>query len=177
MAGRNAFRQAFDNANPCLLEPVMHVDVRVPEEFTGDIISDMKGNMVFLAPLLAGIVVGLASMITNILGQLRLMTELGEGDVGLAGLGDLGNITNLFNVTTMIPPYFMQIAIGVYIIQIIFILTRTLVTIDAGEDRLKQTYEISRNLMRGGILYLIVALISVVALSLLGSVAVGGLAG
>jgi len=44
MAGRNAFRNAFDNANPCLLEPVMHVDVRVPEEFTGDIISDMNGR-------------------------------------------------------------------------------------------------------------------------------------
>ncbi len=44
MAGRHAFRDAFDNANPCLLEPVMHVSVRVPEEYTGDIISDMNGR-------------------------------------------------------------------------------------------------------------------------------------
>ncbi|MFC2082924.1 elongation factor G [Candidatus Bipolaricaulota bacterium] len=44
MAGRHAFRDAFDNANPCLLEPIMHVDVRTPEEFTGDIISDMNGR-------------------------------------------------------------------------------------------------------------------------------------
>ncbi len=44
MAGRHAFRDAFDKANPCLLEPIMHVDVRVPEEFTGDIISDMNGR-------------------------------------------------------------------------------------------------------------------------------------
>ena len=44
MAGRHAFRDAFDKANPCLLEPVMHVDVRVPEEFTGDIISDLNGR-------------------------------------------------------------------------------------------------------------------------------------
>ena len=44
MAGRHAFRDAFDKANPCLLEPVMHVDVRAPEEFTGDIISDMNGR-------------------------------------------------------------------------------------------------------------------------------------
>ena len=44
MAGRHAFRDAFDRANPCLLEPVMHVDVRVPEEFTGDIISDLNGR-------------------------------------------------------------------------------------------------------------------------------------
>ena len=44
MAARHAFRDAFDKANPCLLEPIMHVDVRVPEEFTGDIISDLNGR-------------------------------------------------------------------------------------------------------------------------------------
>jgi len=44
MAARHAFREAFDKANPCLLEPIMHVDVRVPEEFTGDIISDLNGR-------------------------------------------------------------------------------------------------------------------------------------
>jgi len=43
-AGRNAFRAAFDNAQPCLLEPVMALQVRVPEEFTGDIISDLNGR-------------------------------------------------------------------------------------------------------------------------------------
>jgi elongation factor G len=44
MAARHAFRDAFDQASPCLLEPLMHVDVRVPEEFTGDIISDLNGR-------------------------------------------------------------------------------------------------------------------------------------
>ncbi len=44
LAARGAFREAFDSAEPCLLEPVMSVHVRVPEEFTGDIISDMNGR-------------------------------------------------------------------------------------------------------------------------------------
>ncbi len=44
LAARNAFRDAFDKADPCLLEPVMSVKVRVPEEFTGDIISDLNGR-------------------------------------------------------------------------------------------------------------------------------------
>jgi elongation factor G len=44
MAARHAFRDAFDKADPCLLEPIMHVDVRVPEEYTGDIISDLNGR-------------------------------------------------------------------------------------------------------------------------------------
>lgn len=44
LAARNAFRIAFDDANPCLLEPVMTVEVRVPEDHTGDVISDMNGR-------------------------------------------------------------------------------------------------------------------------------------
>ncbi len=44
LAARGAFREAFDSAEPCLLEPLMSVHVRVPEENTGDIISDMNGR-------------------------------------------------------------------------------------------------------------------------------------
>ena len=44
LAARHAFRDAFDQAQPVLLEPVMAVEVRVPEEFTGDIISDLNGR-------------------------------------------------------------------------------------------------------------------------------------
>ena len=44
IAARNAFREAFDKAQPCLLEPVMLVEVRVPEEYMGDIISDLNGR-------------------------------------------------------------------------------------------------------------------------------------
>jgi len=145
-------------------------------DLLADVVSDMKSNMTFLAPLLAGIVVGLGAMITDILSQLKTMTEAGGGDSAIAGLGTIGNITQLFNVSYMIPPYFLQVAIGVYIIEIIFILTGTLVTVDAGEDKLKQTYEISKNLIRGGILYLIIALLSILALATLSGVALSSLA-
>ena len=139
-------------------------------DLLAEVVSDMRSNMTFLAPLLAGIVVGLSAMITGILGKLRDMTAA-TGDVAIAGLGNLGNITNLFDVEKMIPPYYMQVSIGIYIIQIVFILTSALVTVDAGEDRLKRTYEIGRNLMRGGMLYLIMSFIAISSLSLLASIA------
>jgi len=44
LAARHAFRDAYDKAQPVLLEPVMSVQVRTPEEFTGDIISDLNGR-------------------------------------------------------------------------------------------------------------------------------------
>ena len=146
-------------------------------DLLAEVVSDMKSNMTFLAPLLAGIVIGLASMITQILSQLKTMTDMGETGGEIPGIGNIGSITQLFDVVNMIPPYFMQIAIGLYIIEIIFILTETLVIIDAGEDRLKQTNEIAINLLRGGLLYLITAGITIIALSVLAGVALGGLLG
>lgn len=41
IAGSIAFKEALRQAKPVLLEPIMTVDVEVPEEYTGDIISDM----------------------------------------------------------------------------------------------------------------------------------------
>jgi len=146
-------------------------------DLLAEVVSDMQSNMTFLAPLLAGIIIGLAAMITSILAQLKgLGTAGGASDLAM-GFGNLSQIMDMFDVYSMIPPYFMQIAIGIYIIQIIFILTGTLVTIDAGEDRLKQTSNIAKNLIRGFILYLIVAFISIASLSILAEVALGGLMG
>ena len=146
-------------------------------DLLADVVGDMKSNMTFLAPLLAGIVVGLASMITGILSQLKTMADLGGADIGIGGFSTVGDLTKLFDIVNMIPPYFMQIAIGVYIIQIVFILTAALVTIDSGEDKLKQTHTIARNLKRGSLLYLVTAFISIMALSALSRVALSGLAG
>jgi len=74
----------------------------------------------------------------------------------------------------MIPPYYVQVAIGVYIIQIIFILTSVLVVIDSGDDRLQKTNSIAKNLLSGMSLYLIITLISIIALSLLAAFALQG---
>ncbi|RMF07502.1 MAG: elongation factor G, partial [Candidatus Neomarinimicrobiota bacterium] len=43
-AGKHAFRECFLNAQPCLLEPIMNVEVRVPEEYMGDIMGDISGR-------------------------------------------------------------------------------------------------------------------------------------
>ena len=42
VAGREAFKQAFKEAGPVLLEPIMKVQVIVPEENMGDILGDMN---------------------------------------------------------------------------------------------------------------------------------------
>ena len=43
-AGKHAFRESFLSAHPCLLEPIMDIEVKVPEEFMGDIMGDISGK-------------------------------------------------------------------------------------------------------------------------------------
>lgn len=44
LAGRHAFREAFKNAGPKILEPVYEVEVFVPEEKMGDVMTDLQGR-------------------------------------------------------------------------------------------------------------------------------------
>jgi hypothetical protein len=143
------------------------------KDLLAEVISDMKSNMNFLAPLLSGVVVGLAVMITSILTRLDI-SELEGGSIP-GGLGNLVGDNGIFQVAQMIPPYFLQIIIGVYLVQIVFILTRALVTIDSGEDKLERTNKTGKNLSSSILLYFITALFATIALFVLTSIVVGGL--
>ena len=44
LAGRNAFSEAFRNAGPKVLEPVYDVEVMVPADVMGDVMSDLQGR-------------------------------------------------------------------------------------------------------------------------------------
>ncbi len=142
-------------------------------DMLAEIISDMKSNMTFLAPLLSGVVVGLAAMITGILSKLNLAEATGGETI--AGVGNLNSILNIFDMTKMIPPYLLQIIVGIYIIEIIFILSGALVVIDSGEDKLEKTNKTGINLRKGIGLYVVTALIAIIALSLLTAIVLGNL--
>ncbi|MBQ6285956.1 MAG: elongation factor G [Bacilli bacterium] len=44
IAASMALKEAKNKCNPCLLEPIMLVDVRVPEEFMGTVMGDLTGR-------------------------------------------------------------------------------------------------------------------------------------
>ena len=53
LAGRNAFKEAFKNAGPKILEPIYDVEVFVPADRMGDVMTDLQGRR--------GIVMGMDS--------------------------------------------------------------------------------------------------------------------
>jgi len=141
------------------------------KDLLAEIISGMKSNMAFLAPLLSGIVVGLAAMITTILTRLQgLMATGGEG-TPIAGT-TVSNLTSLFKLDSMIPPYWLQIVVGVYLVEIIYILTITLVSVESGVDKLREKYEIAKNMQTGILFYIMAALAASLILSILAGYAI-----
>jgi len=53
LAGRNAFKNAFKDAGPKIMEPVYKVDILVPSDRMGDVVSDLQGRR--------GIILGMSS--------------------------------------------------------------------------------------------------------------------
>ena len=44
IAGYFAFREAFQGARPCLLEPIHELEIKVPEEFVGRVVGDLSSR-------------------------------------------------------------------------------------------------------------------------------------
>lgn len=57
IAASLAFKKGIVEAKPCLLEPVMHLEITVPDEYMGDVMGDMnkrRGKILGMEPLQGG---------------------------------------------------------------------------------------------------------------------------
>jgi elongation factor G len=44
IAGYFAFKEAFEKARPCLLEPINNVEIRIPEDCMGNVMGDLSSR-------------------------------------------------------------------------------------------------------------------------------------
>ncbi|HSR37214.1 MAG TPA: hypothetical protein VLL73_08545 [Desulfurivibrionaceae bacterium] len=49
IAGAQAFKEAFKNADPLILEPIYEMEILVPEELMGDVMSDLQSRRSIIA--------------------------------------------------------------------------------------------------------------------------------
>jgi hypothetical protein len=140
--------QALNNVSRYIKE-IHAVNERL-KDLMADIISDMKSQIHFLTPTIAGIVIGITSMITTILGSLSTQIDklTAEGSGGITG------VASLFG--DGIPTYYFQIVVGVYVVQIIYVLTIMSNGIENGADKLSERYALGRNLIKSTILYVVI---------------------
>ena len=137
------------------IKQIHRVDERL-KDLMADVISSMKSQVRFLTPAIAGIVIGITSMITQILGSLAMrLADLSKeaGEASVQGSSILG----LFG--TGIPTYYFQIVVGLYVVQITFILSVLINGIENGSDKLSERYIIGNNLLKTTVTYVLISLI------------------
>ena len=123
------------------------------KDLMADVISSMKSQISFLTPAIAGIVVGITSMVTTILGNLS--RQLGTLAAGGEGTPNQLNLLGMFGEG--IPTYYFQIIVGLYVVQIAYILTIIANGIENGSDKLAERYALGKNLTKSILLYGIIA--------------------
>jgi len=123
------------------------------KDLMADTISSMKSQIKFLTPAIAGIVIGITSMISTILTKLsaQLTQFSGSGD----GLAPGAEFLTIFGIG--IPTFFFQLAVGVYIVQIVYILTILTNGIESGADKLGERFSLGKNLINSTLLYCFIA--------------------
>lgn len=143
--------QAVNNVARYIKE-IHRVNERL-KDLLSDIISSMKQQINFLAPIISGVVVGITSMITFVLGKLRDQSEQLGTD-----LADAEALTTLLDLGSGIPTFYFQLVVGIYVVQIVYILTIMANSIENGEDKLGERYLLGKNLIRTTLLYVGIAL-------------------
>jgi len=148
--------QALSNVSRYVKE-IHSVNERL-KDLMADIISSMNSQIKFLTPAIAGIVVGITSMVTTILSKLG--TQLQNVTEGAATAGQQVGLLGLFG--DGIPTFYFQIIVGIYVVQITYILTILVNGIENGADKLNERYMLGVNMIRSTVLYCIISLIVIV---------------
>ena len=134
------------------IKEIHRVEERL-RDLMADVIASMKSQVKFLTPAIAGIVVGITSMISGILtklsSQLACASQQGQQS------GGFGDILTIFGLG--IPTYHFQIIVGIYIVQITFILTILISGIENGADKLGTRFELGKNVTRSTLAYCMIA--------------------
>jgi hypothetical protein len=149
------------------IQRIHSVDERL-NDLMGDVIGSMKSQVRFLTPVISGVVVGITSLITNIIGTLTTrVTSFTDQSNGVGG----SSILNMFGVG--IPTYHFQIVVGLYVIQLAFILSIISNGVENGPDQIGQEYAIGANLTKSVVLYAIIAFILIIVFNVVAGQMIG----
>jgi Flp pilus assembly protein TadB len=144
---------------------VHDIDERL-RDLLADVISSMRSQITFLTPMIAGIVVAVGSMIVTIVNKLSEQFA-GVGMEGAEGLGAVANLASFIKVTDVIPSFHFQLVVGLYLVEITFILTILSNGIEKGVDKISEQHDLSRNLLVSTVLYVLIALVGIIIFNVL----------
>lgn len=141
-------------------------NIHETQEKLNDLMEDTKTTIMMLAymlaPIVSGVAVGMSQTIITAMFQLTGRFEQAQeefqadGSPG-AGGADIGGI--LGNMDTAIPPELLQFVVGVYLIQLLFILGTFYTKITRGDDKTYRNLLVGKILMSGIIIYTLTVIV------------------
>src|SRR3989344_4567168 len=150
------------------VKKIHRVDERL-KDLLADIISSMKSQISFLTPMIAGIVIAVGSMIVTVINNLGEQFANATTFAPDSQIGGVVALQKIINIKDVIPGFYLQIVVGIYVIQIGIILTILSSGIEKGIDRLTEKNEIGKNILISTYLYIIISLVGILVFSLLAS--------
>jgi len=102
--------------------------------------STLRATVTIFAPLIGGVTLSITKLITNILGGLsgKIPTEAATGSNA-----NVPSIATSFSVENVRPEFFVLV-IGIYLIELIFLMARFTNGIDEGDDKATYMYSLGR---------------------------------
>ncbi|MBR9693229.1 hypothetical protein GOV07_04870 [Candidatus Woesearchaeota archaeon] len=156
--------QAIINVSNYIKE--MHrVEERL-KDLMADVISSMTSQIKFLTPTIAGIVIGITSMITTILGKLSKNIEGLEAQGAQNGASGLDGIAGMTGGA--VGTYWFQLVVGLYVVELVFVLTILVNGIQNGPDKVNERAMLGRNMVKSTITYCMLAFVVILLFNFVG---------
>ncbi len=144
------------------IKEIHKVDERL-KDLLADVISDVKSQITFLTPAIAGIVIGITSMVTTIIGKLGANLK----NIQEQAATQQTSLIELFG--DGLPTYYFQLIVGLYVVQIIYVLTIMSNGVENGSDKLNEDYLIGQNVTASVIKYTIISAIVILIFNIIAS--------
>lgn len=136
------------------------------QDLMADVISSMTSQISFLTPVIAGIVVGVGSMVVTIINLLgEQFASTGAEGEGLTG--GISAIASILRIEDVVPGFQFQLIVGLYVVEIVVLLTLTSTMIERGVDMTTAKFRMSKNLVRSMVLYSVISLAGIILFNLL----------
>jgi hypothetical protein len=128
------------------------------DEILSETTSDMQIQALVFAPLSAGIVVGLMAIIIYLFAFFGQSMQSIEEFLGKDALGGsaVSAFSFLMNIGNQIPFHYFQIVVGVYMIEIVYIISHFLGELNYGNDEVSKLLNQGKVMLIGIVIYGIV---------------------
>lgn len=115
----------------------------------GTLTSTLRTTATIFAPMIAGVTLGITKLISNVLGNMNFEGIKSNSFFGLSS----------FAIENVKPEYFVLV-IGIYIIELVFLLIRFANGIDEGDDTIQYMYNLGKSLPTAILFFSIITVIS-----------------